>query len=329
MYHNFKNPIFDWVLTLSTSRYNIFFSFFRMHRRQTVSKRRSTVGGAAFGGTADLVGDINCDSETGLDLMICQFRLRLLQICQCIVNIVNVADHSQKLGRICLTEGVVLKNDVRPLEKRIKDAYEMLKGMVDKLPGNPENFDDPNFVTRLTMSSLTATYSHFNKLIEYMKPLMAIENPILSDEYTHYLKLVKEVVNKLDGEFRASLSEEQVASRQMSRQAAEFHEEERESLRVMKHLINTQAWHKAEQKVSAMRSSLEERRSQLPSGGPPRAPGAPGLMGQVVTPPVMVPAYIPNAPTSSWAQATPPRRAREARVAEPAGGRRKTHRRRY
>jgi len=300
-----------------------------MPRRHTVSKRRSKVGGASYGVNADLVGDINCDPETGLELMICQFRLRVLQICQCIVNIVNVADHSEKIGRICYSEGVILKNDVRPLEKRIKDAYEMLKGVVDRLPGNPENFEDPNFLTRASFETLTVTYNHFKKLIEHMKPLMALESPILSDEYSHYLKLVKEVVNKLDGEFRESLSEEQVISRQMSKQVAEFREDERKTLVAMKHALNTQSWHKAEQQVSAMRSNLEQRRSQLPSGGPPRAPGAPGLMGpNVKAPQVMVPAYIPP-PTGSWAQVTPPRKAREERVAVPAGGRRKTHRRRY
>lgn len=300
-----------------------------MPRRQTVSKRRSKVGGASYGVHADIVGDINCDSETGLDLMICQFRLRVLQICQCIVNIVNVADHSETIGRICYTEGVILKNDVRPIEKRIKDTYEMLKGVVDRLPTYDDIFDDPNFLTRTSFETLTATYTHFKKLIEHMKPLMALESPIPSDEYTHYLKLVKEVVNKLDGEFRESLTDEQVSSRQLSKNVAEFREDERKSLIAMKQALNELDWYKAERQVSSMRSNLEQRRSQLPSGGPPRAPGAPGLMGpNVKAPKVMVPAYIPE-PTSSWAQVTPPRKAREERVAAPAGGRRKTHRRRY
>lgn len=298
-----------------------------MPRRSTVTKKRSMFGGAANNVGPNIVGEINCETEeSGLNLMVCQLRLRLLQICQCMVDIVNLKNHNQKIQRICVSEGIILKNDTRPLEKRIKDAYDMLKGLVDKLPGNPENFDDPNFLTRLNFGSLTTTYEHFKALIDKMKPIMVTEYPIYSDEYANYLKLTKEVVNKLHTTFREPITEEQVQSRQLSKEAAQFHNSERESLMAMKQILNAKPWHKAEQQVSSMRANLEKRRSQLPSGGPGGPPGAPGLMGEVVTPPKMVPAYVPNVQASSWAQATPPR---GARVLAPAGGRRKTHRRRY
>lgn len=284
-------------------------------------------GGAANNAGPNIVGEINCETEeSGLNLMICQLRVRLLQICQCLVDLVNLSNHNKKIHRVCLVEGVVLKNDTRPLEKRIKDAYDMLKGLVDKLPGNPENFDDANFMTKAQFASLTTAYEHFKALIHNMKPIMVTEYPIYSDEYAHYLKLTKEVVNKLHTTFRDAMTEEQVQTKQLSKEAAQFHNFERESLLSMKQILNAKPWHKAEQQVSSMRSNLEKRRSELPSGGPGGPPGAPGLMGQVVTPPKMVPAYIPNVAANSWAQVTPPR---GPRVLVPAGGRRKTHRRRY
>lgn len=301
-----------------------------MPRRSTVSKKRSMFGGAANNVGPDIVGEINCESEeSGLNLMLCQLRVRLLQICQCMVDIVNLNNHNQKIQRICLSEGVVLKRDTRPLEKRIKDAYDMLKGLVDKLPGDQNNFDDPNFLTRAQFSSLTTTYEHFKELIAKMKPIMVTEYPIYSDEYAHFLKLTKEVVNKLHTTFREAMSEEQVQSRQLSKEAAQFHNFERESLMSMKHILNSKPWHKAEQQVSSMRSNLEKRRSELPSGRPPPPPGAPaiaGLMGEVVTPPRVVAAPPPPPANSSWAVATP---KREGRVLVPAGGRKTLRRRRY
>jgi hypothetical protein len=282
-------------------------------------------GGAGLG--KNPLEDLTCDNETGVDLMMCQLRERLLIISQCIVDTINVTKHNEKIERICTTEGIYLQGDVSKLEKRVKDAYEMLKGMVERLPGNAENFNSPKFYSSSVLLGLTTAYDHFKSLIDAIKPVMVTTFPIYSDEYVRFLNTAKAIVNKLQTTFLESMTEERAQTKQLSREAAEFHNEERKSLQVMKQALNSQVWHKAQRSVNLLSANLEKRRSQLPSGGPRVTPGAPGLMGAVVTPPkIVAPAYIPNVGENSWARASP-----VARKLVPAGGRksRKTRRSRY
>jgi hypothetical protein len=278
-------------------------------------------GGAGLG--LDPASDLTCETETGVDLMLCQLRERILQISQCVVDSVNLVEPNQKIQRICTAEGIYLKGDTRSLDKRVTDAYEMLKGMVDRIPGNAGNVPGPKFFTDFNLETLTAAYKHFKSLIAAIQPIAVTEFPIYSDEYVRFLNTVKSVVNKLQTTFLEAMTEERAQTRQLSREAASFHDEERHSLEKMKEILSSRSWHKAQKTVNRMGAELEVRRSQLPSG-PRGPPGASGLMGSVVTPPrVVAPPVVANN-NSSWARASP---VAGERVAVPAGGG-KTRRRR-